>query len=225
MPDAPKDQRDRMKAHPSTGGGEGGAIARSEDLEWAPLLSRRARAQGTPSVALPTARTCAHGNQPMIAKPDPDGGQFDERKIDLGMFLVAGRDGAEVFNLAEEAPSLVAVTVEQSAEGDDGLAVRHWLDVGPSAAGSQFVAHGIWAKGPFCQQDLSVADPVQHVGRAALVMGLSGGGFQHSGQTIGIDTGMNLCRRAAARAPPASGLSGPSGGGFCAPFFALAPCW
>jgi len=54
-----------------------------------------------------------------LISPQPDAGccEFDDGEVVRGMFFVSGRDGPEVFDLAEEAFDEVPVAVEEWAEG------------------------------------------------------------------------------------------------------------
>ena len=83
------------------------------------------------------------GYRLIIAKPNSDGGEFDEGEIAFGVLFVAGGEGPEVFDLVEETLDLVPVAAEECAEGENVLAVRHRLDAGPCAPGFQVGAHGI----------------------------------------------------------------------------------
>jgi len=52
-------------------------------------------------------------------------------------FSVAGGNGAEVLEFAEEPLDEIAVAIEEPAEGGNALAPRHRLDIGPGAACGQ----------------------------------------------------------------------------------------
>ena len=57
-------------------------------------------------------------------------------------FVVSGCDGAEVFELIEEAFDEIAIAVKERAERRDALAVRHRLHACPSPAPSSAATTG-----------------------------------------------------------------------------------
>jgi hypothetical protein len=124
-----------------------------------------------------------------------------------------------MLELAEEPLDEVAVAVKPRAEGWHVYVWRERLDVGPGAAAGHHGPQGIIVIGTVGDQDLAVADGVQHVGRAASVMCLSLGQLQRNGIPVGIDHSMDLGGQPAPRAPHASGWSKvPSVGWRRAPF-------
>ena len=60
-------------------------------------------------------------------------------EIVLGVFFEARYDGAEVFDLAEEAFDEIALSVEEVAEVGDVFPVRFRLDAAPCATGLEIM--------------------------------------------------------------------------------------
>ena len=143
------------------------------------------------------------------------------------MLFEARRDGAEVFELVEEAFDEIAQPIEEWAERRDVHASRHWLDIAPGALRSERFAQSVAVVAAICEEDLAFADPAQHVGGALAVMRLAFGQLQGDRQSIGVDERMDFRRQPAARAPHASACSDVPSGGLRvvrAPFLPLAPC-
>src|SRR3546814_8911756 len=67
--------------------------------------------------------------------------------------IIAGCDGAEMFEFIEESFDEITVSVEERAESRDVLTVRHWLDAGTCAACGQSGAHGVAVIGTVSKQD------------------------------------------------------------------------
>src|SRR3546814_13353190 len=57
--------------------------------------------------------------------------------------IIAGCDGAVMFEFIEESFDEITVSVEERAESRDVLTVRHWLDAGACPACGQSGAHGV----------------------------------------------------------------------------------
>ncbi len=159
-------------------------------------------------------------------KPHPDsyGCELDEGEVVGVVLFIARGDGPEVFEFVEEALDEVAVSIEKGAERRHRLSVRHRLDVGPGTPCRERGAQRIAVIGRVGEQDLAVADIIEHVGRALAVMGLAFAELERDRQAVGVDQGMDLGRQPAARAPHASGVSRVPSGGVRAPFFTLAAC-
>lgn len=129
------------------------------------------------------------------------------------MLFEAGGDSPEVFELAEEALDAISVAIEERAEGGHVDAPWHRLDAAPGAAAGEVRAQGVAVIGAVGQQDLVLAEAVEHVAGTSTVMGLAFAQLQHDGQAIGIDERVDLGRQPAPRAPHAPGVRDvPSGG-------------
>ena len=81
------------------------------------------------------------------------------------MLFVAGGYGSEVLDFVEEAFNSVTVSIEELGEGRNLFARRHWLYIGPGTACFQARPHGIAVVSAVCEQDLSLAQIVQHICR------------------------------------------------------------
>ncbi len=113
------------------------------------------------------------------------------------MLFVSSCDGAEVFDLAKETLDLVAVSIQEAAEGWDVFPVRHRFDASPRPTTFQACAHGIGIISAVGEQDLTFAQTTQHIARAAPVMGLSRREFEDDRQAVGIHQGVDFGRQAA----------------------------
>src|SRR6516162_6676961 len=105
--------------------------------------------------------------------PDSGGGEIDQREVVGVVFLEASGDCSGMLEFVEEALDEVAVAVEPWAERGEVDAVRHRLDVRPSAASRHLDVQGIAVIGTVSEQDLALAHAVEHVGGAASVVRLS----------------------------------------------------
>lgn len=114
------------------------------------------------------------------------------------MLFEACGDGAEVFELVEEALDEIAFFVKLFVEARDIHTVWHRLDVGPGTAFGQGGAQSVAVISPVGEQGLAAADTAQHVFRAAAVMGLAFGQFQGERIAVGINHGMDFCGQSAA---------------------------
>lgn len=66
-----------------------------------------------------------------MSDPDADCRQLNRGEEVVVAFVVAGCDGAKVFEFVEEALDAVAVAIKTGAERGAVLAVGHELDIGP----------------------------------------------------------------------------------------------
>src|SRR5215204_2573823 len=174
------------------------------------------------SAALSRPRSPTHKAHPYARR-----GEFDGCEEVRGVLFVAGCDGAVVFELREKALDEIALAVEPRTEGERPLAAPHWSDVHPCAAIGEGLAQPIAVVSAVGEQDLALAQSLQHVGGARAVMGLALGELQRDGQAVGVDKGVDLRGQPAPRAPHALGSSVvPSGGrrGVRPPFLTLPPC-
>ena len=143
------------------------------------------------------------------------------------MLFEARRDGPEVLDLVKEAFDEVAIAVEEGAEARDALAVRHRLDVRPSATIGDAGAEPVGVVSAVCEEYIAFADRIEQAGGAPPVMGLAGRQSERDRPTFGVNDRMDLSGQAAPRAPHASGVRLTSRGGLGrAPlFWPLAACW
>ena len=119
---------------------------------------------------------------------------------------------------------MLPASVEEGAEDWHRIALRHGFDVGPGAARRERGAQCIAVIGRVGEQDLALAETVEHIGRALAVMGLAFAELEDDRQTVCVDQGVDLGRQPAARAPHASGVSSVPSGGVRAPLFTLPAC-
>ena len=113
------------------------------------------------------------GRRLIKSAPDSKRCEFDACKEVVIAFVVSCGDCAEVFEFVEEAFDAVSEAIEPWVECRDVLAVRHRLDVAPSAALLEADAQVVCVIGAVGEQDLALAQFVQHLAGAAPVMGLS----------------------------------------------------
>lgn len=143
------------------------------------------------------------------------------------MLFVSRGDGPEVLEFVEEALDDVAISIEEAAESGDMNAVRHRLDVRPCAAFVKGLAHPVAVISAVGEQNLTVAEIIQHVVGAPAVMRLAFGELELHRQAVGVNESMDLCCQSAARTPHASGsndIHTGGAGGLRTPFLAFAPC-
>lgn len=159
------------------------------------------------------------------SQPYSDGSELDECEVVVGVFFVSRGDGAEVLEFVEEALDEVSVTIKKGTESRRVEASGHWFDARPGAAFLDRLTQSVGVVGAVSEQDVSLAQTVQHIERASAVMGLAGRELEDDGPPLGIDQGMDLGRQSTSRAPHASGVRLVPNGGFRPPFFAFAPCW
>lgn len=117
------------------------------------------------------------------------------------MLFEAGGNGSEMLDLVEEAFDEIAISVEERAERRNVDASRHGFDVRPGAALGQAVSEGVAVMGAIGEQGLSGAKAIQHIAGASAVMGLALGELEGNRIAVGVDQGVDLGRRSAARAP------------------------
>ncbi len=194
-----------------------GSYARLLLIDW----QTEALERGSREITIGTsARSPTHK-----AHPDSGGGEFDGSEIVEVMLFEAGRDGSEVFDLAEEPLDEVAVSIEEWTEPRNVHPVRHRFDVGPGTPVRQFFSQRVAVVGAIGKQDLTFADRIEHVASAATVMRLACRQLEGYRVAVGIDKGVDLGRQPAPRAPHAAGWSVVPFVGFLrTPFLTLAAC-
>src|SRR5690606_10801154 len=139
------------------------------------------------------------------SQPYSDGSELDECEVVVGVFFVSRGDGAEVLEFVEEALDEVSVTIKKGTESRRVEASGHWFDARPGAAFLDRLTQSVGVVGAVSEQDVSLAQTVQHIERASAVMGLAGRELEGDGPPLGIDQGMDLGRQSTSRAPHASG--------------------
>ena len=142
----------------------------------------------------------ALGRRLIKSAPDSKRCEFDACKEVVIAFVVSCGDCAEVFEFVEEAFDAVSEAIEPWIECRDVFAVRHRLDVAPSAALLEADAQFVCVIGAVGEQDLALAQFVQHLPGAAPVMGLSLAQLEGDRQSFGVNQRMDLGRQAAPRA-------------------------
>ena len=155
-------------------------------------------------------------------------GEFDEGEIVGVVLLVAGRDGAEVFDPCEEPLDPVAPPVDGAIERWRGGAAWDRLDDGAGANALEVVPQAIAVIGGVRDEGLSCGQRVEHVLGGAPVMRLSRRQLESDRKAARIGHGMDLGGQAAPRTPQADGSKVNQIGGsgaLRAPLFAFAPCW
>src|SRR5690606_9122992 len=173
----------------------------------------------------PKARLSPLRHRLIRSQPYSDGSELDECEVVVGVFFVSRGDGAEVLEFVEEALDEVSVTIKKGTESRRVEASGHRFDARPGAAFLDRLTQSVGVVGAVSEQDVSLAQTVQHIERASAVMGLAGRELEGDGPPLGIDQGMDLGRQSTSRAPHASGVRLVPNGGFRPPFFAFAPCW
>src|SRR3974390_1064370 len=113
------------------------------------------------------------------------------------MLFEACGDGTEVLQLIEETLDEVAEAVEERAKRWNVHPACFRLDVGPAAPPGHVLAQGIAIVSAVCEQDLALANLVQHTGSAGAVMSLAFCQLQQNREAIGINKGMDFGGQAA----------------------------
>src|SRR5690606_21500620 len=103
------------------------------------------------------------------SQPYSDGSELDECEVVVGVFFVSRGDGAEVLEFVEEALDEVSVTIKKGTESRRVEASGHWFDARPGAAFLDRLTQSVGVVGAVSQQDISLAQTVQHIERASAV--------------------------------------------------------
>ena len=117
--------------------------------------------------------------------------------------VIAGGNGAEVFEFAEEALDLIALPIEDWIEGREAFSGRHEVDVGHSTAFGEAVAQPVAVTGAIGQQGLTGPGAVIHVRAGSPVMRLSFGRLSF-GQFQADRTATRINQRMDFRGQPAA---------------------
>src|SRR5690625_573439 len=125
------------------------------------------------------------------SQPYADGSELDECEVVGGVFFVSHGDGAEVLEFVEEALDEVSVAIKKGTEGRRVEASGHRFDARPGAAFLDRLTQSVGVVGAVSEQDVSLAQTVQHIERASAVMGLAGRELEDDGPPLGIDQGMD----------------------------------
>ena len=142
--------------------------------------------------------------------------QFQSGEEVLGVFLIARRDGAKVFDFVEEALDEVSLAVQGLVEMVRGYAVGLGRDVGPEPVPQRGFAQGVAVIGSVRQQNAVAVQRGEKVFDGGAVMALPGGQEKVDRIAAGVDQGVDLRRQTAPGTSHAAIVE--------APFFALAPC-
>src|SRR5690606_12635437 len=103
------------------------------------------------------------------SQPYSDGSELDECEVVVGVFFVSRGDGAEVLEFVEEALDEVSVTIKKGTESRRVEASGHWFDARPGAAFLDRLTQSVGVVGAVSEQDVSLAQTVQHIERASAV--------------------------------------------------------
>jgi len=145
------------------------------------------------------------GHRLIMTQPDSDRGELHRGEEVIVPLVIPGCDSTEVFETIEEAFDQIAVSVKEGAEGRASPAVFHRAYVRPGAAGRHLGPQRIGVVGPIRQQDIAVAQGLEHTLCTAAVMRLAGGQLERDRQTLGIDQRVDLGGQAATRTAHATG--------------------